>query len=869
MALGTWLAATKLTAPARRHDVLRRDRLLGGLRESLDRSRLTLVSAPAGAGKTTLLAELPHAFPEFHFCWLLLDTEDNDPTSFATALIASLQSVEFLRTDQELAPNEPRALITYVINRFAQSPDQRCALVLDDLHTITEPAVHKTLDYLLDHAPANLRVILATRHDPPLSLARRRARGEIKEIRLDDLSFTEAETGQLATECLGLNLNDEEVHLLHSRTEGWAAGLRLLATSLSHSPSGRNAVLQSGMQGSRRIFDFLAEEVLDQQPAELRQFLLETSILPRLRADVCNRVTGRKDSASVLEDLYRRNLYVVAADEHESSFRYHDLFADFLRERLRRERPDEWGALHLRAAQAENAASDRVRLLLVAEAWDEAAVVIEKIGPEYATRGFAVTLKRWIEALPAAVRNRHPRILYLLGQTVWTLTEFAEAQPYIEAALAAFRRANDHVGQSEALTALANSALMMNDLDKCRALLKEAMTYDLTPTSRVHLCAAAAWDAIYRQDWAEAMPYIDEVYERMEDRVAHSNTLATALSLFCEGIPGYLDKIEAVANRIQANLAPTEDLTTALFYQFRSAVKLHRGDFDGVLVDADRATEIAFRFGKVQLVTGSMFTSYAAVAGVRGDWAAMDHAAAQGCDDTRHGQIARNWRLHYLQFQARARLHSGDIEGLRKIYDMAMTPSPLDTPPTVAYRSEIRGMMRLAERQYAQAEQAFRDAMREEDGFQIPRAVASGRVMLAYTLLTRGRGDEAMEVLSPYLAESEQYNMPGRVMHHNPIIQPLLRYAHEHNIHRAFAEKVLDMFGAPLNVMEAAGGEALSDREMEVLRVMAEGLGNREIGARLFVSEATVKTHVQRILRKLDAATRTQAVTRARELMLI
>jgi LuxR family maltose regulon positive regulatory protein len=406
--------------------------LLEALDRSLNQSRVTLVSAPAGAGKTTLLSELPSAFPDIRFCWLLLDAEDNDPSRFTAALISSLQMARILTNDQEPAPNEPRQLVTFVINRIAERPDEPVVLVLDDLHVIQERTVHETLDYLLDHAPANLHIILATRHDPPMSLARRRARGEVGEIRLGELSFTEQETGTLATECLGLALRPDEVHQLHTRTEGWAAGLRLLATSLTQSPANRTTVLQSGMQGSRRIFDFLAEEVLDRQSDDLRRFLLETSILTRLRPEVCDALTGRTDSRHVLEDLYRRNLYVVAADEQETAFRYHDLFADFLRERLRRERPADWNTLHIRAAQAEIAPHDRLRHLLAAKAWDEAAAEIERIGPEYAARGFVVTLKRWIDELPADVRDRHPRLLYLLGQAVWTLSEFAEAYPYIE-----------------------------------------------------------------------------------------------------------------------------------------------------------------------------------------------------------------------------------------------------------------------------------------------------------------------------------------------------------------------------------------------------------------------------------------------------
>jgi ATP/maltotriose-dependent transcriptional regulator MalT len=247
----------------------------------------------------------------------------------------------------------------------------------------------------------------------------------------------------------------------------------------------------------------------------------------------------------------------------------------------------------------------------------------------------------------------------------------------------------------------------------------------------------------------------------------------------------------------------------------------------------------------------------------------MERWATDGLDEGKHGQITRNWRLHYLYLQARARWNQGHLEGLRKTYEDAVTPNPAEAPAARPYRFLIRGMLRLAERAYGQAEDALREALREEQAFRVTRAISSARTMLAYALLKRGQMDDAMEVFAPYLEDSAHWDVAGQLMRENPIVQPLLRHAHERNLHKAFAARVLELMGAPLDPLEASGGEALSDRELEVLRVMAEGLGNREIGERLFVSEATVKTHVQRIMRKLDAASRTQAVARARERMLI
>jgi LuxR family maltose regulon positive regulatory protein len=868
-ATAVWLAATKLAAPARRKDALVRPRLTEALAKALEHSPLILVSAPAGAGKTTLLADLPRAFPETIWSWLLLDAEDNDPSRFAAALVASLTNAGITIKEDSSRPGGARLSITAIINQIAQDGDRHFGIVLDDLHQIFEPSVHELLDYLINNLPPNLRVVVASRHDPPLGLPRRRARGEVAEIRLQDLSFSEDETRALANQCLGLNLTSQEVNLLHSRTEGWAAGLRLLATSLSQLPANRTALLQSDMQGSRRIFDFLAEEVLDRQEPDLRNFLLETSILTLRRPDVCDGLTGRHDSNRVLEDLYRRSLYVVAADEAETSFRYHDLFADFLRERLRRERPDQWAELHQRAARSETSPSNRLRHWLAAANWDAAAAEIEAIGPEYARRGFVHTLQRWISELPDEARLRRPRILYLLGHAIWTQSEFSQAQPYLEQALEGFRRNQDIVGQGETLVALANSAVMNNRFGESREMIREALALDLPDSGRVQLHSASAWDAIYRQDWPEALEHLDQVFQMLESGAAISNPMALMSVLFAMGLPGYTDRLESVCSAMLQRLSGPPDLAHGCYYMLNSAVLLNRGDMDGAYRDARKSFAIASDRGQILLLNVALSTNFRLTAAARGDWADMEAWSNDCLEHDKYGQIMRNWRLHSLYQQARARWHSGNLDGLRATYEEAMRPNPVEAPAARPYRYLIRGMLRLAERASAQAEQAFREALREEEGFRVTRAISSARVMLAYTLLLRGQVEESMEVFKPYLEEAEASNLTGYLTRENPLIIPLLRQAHQRNMHRAYAGHVLERLGAPLNAIEAAGGGSLSDRELEVLRVMAEGLANRDIAQRLFVSEATVKTHVQRIMRKLDGKTRTQAVARARGLMLL
>ena len=868
-ATATWLAARKIAAPARRQDALLRPRLLEYFAKASQHAPLILISAPAGAVKTTLLADLPQTLPDTIWSWLTLDTEDNDPSRFAAALVASVGHAGVPIEEDSSRPPEPRLAVTAVVNSISQDKSKQFALVLDDLHSITEPSVHALLEYLMDSLPPNMRIVMSSRQDPPLGLARRRARGEISEIHFQDLSFSEDETQALANECLDLNLTRQEVSQLHTRTEGWAVGLRLLATSLSQLPGRRSALLEGEAQGSRRIFEFLAEEVLDRQDPELRKFLLETSILSLLRPAVCDALTGRSDSRHVLEALYRRNLYVVASDEAETSFRYHDLFADFLRQRLRRERPDDWAELHRRAATSEISPSERLRYWLAAGEWDAAAEEIESLGPEYARRGFVVTLQRWISQLPDQARLDRPRVLYLLGHAIWTQSEFSQAQPYLEQALEGFRRKGDVVGQGETLVALANSAVMNNRPDESRDMIREALVLDIPDAGRVQLHSASAWGAIFRQDWTEARDHLDEVFQMLKSGAAIANPLALMSVLFAMGLPDYVNRLESLCTVMRLRLSGPPDLAHGCYHMFNSAILINRGDIEGAFADAQNAWSVAREPGQSLLLSAALGTNFWLIAAARGDWTAMETWSNDSLEHDRYGQVMRNWRLHSLYQQARARWHSGNIEGLRATFEEAMRPNPVEAPAARPYRNLIRGIVGLADHRLGEAEQSFRDALREEEGFKVTRAISSARVMLAYALLLRGKPEEAMQVFKPYLNDAEGFNLPGYLIRENPHVIPLLRQAHGRNFHRTYVAHVLELLGTPLTALDPAKGPSLSERELEVLLVMAEGLGNRGIAQRLFVSEATVKTHVQRILRKLDGKTRTQAVARARELMLL
>ena len=452
------LLTTKLYLPSARPNAVRRPRLVERLNDGLRlEHRLTLISAPAGYGKTTLLSEWIASNPSSPVergreregvASLSLDEQDNNAPRFWMYVIAALQTVTGKAFGQnalqmlEASPSSPtQTILTALLNDIAVLAD-KIILILDDYHVISNPVIHEGITFLLEHQPRQLHLVIATRADPPLPISRLRAREQLTELRVADLRFTPDETASFLNEAMGLRLTPDDVQTLEARTEGWIVGLQLAALSMQGRSDMRTFI--EAFTGSHHyILEYLADEVLQRQSESLQRFLMETCILTRMCAPLCNRVTARADSAEVLADLNRRNLFITPLDGAHFWFRYHHLFAELLSAHLQRSRANELPDLHRRAAQwyEENGyAGEAVHHALAAQDYQMASQMIVNNWRRLFHQGWVNATLQWLESLPPELVRRLPPLSIAYCWTLFARGDYGRIAPYLEQATQAFEQ---------------------------------------------------------------------------------------------------------------------------------------------------------------------------------------------------------------------------------------------------------------------------------------------------------------------------------------------------------------------------------------------------------------------------------------------
>ena len=424
------ILSTKLYIPMPRTNVVLRPRLIERLNAGLDR-KLTLISVSAGFGKTTLVSEWVAAC-ERPIAWLSLDEGDNDTTRFFTHLVAALKTIEenigesVVSSLNSTQQPSTESILTVLLNEITTIP-YKFVLVLDDYHVIDSKRIDDGLNFLLEHLPPQMHLVISTREDPQFHIGRLRARGHLTELRATDLRFTPSEAAAFLNQVMDLDLSTDEITALETRTEGWITGLQLAALSMQ----GRKdipAFIRAFAGDNRYVLDYLVEEVLQRQPDHVRSFLLQTSILNRLNGPLCDAVTGQNEGNTMLETLLRGNFFVVPLDDSRHWYRYHHLFAEVLFAHLREEQPDLVTTLHRRAStwyKQHGSVADAIRHALAAEDFAQAADLVELAWPEMRRSKQDATVLRWMKALPQELFHFRP---VLSVEYAWALLACGELE---------------------------------------------------------------------------------------------------------------------------------------------------------------------------------------------------------------------------------------------------------------------------------------------------------------------------------------------------------------------------------------------------------------------------------------------------------
>jgi len=902
------LLTTKLYVPPARPELVLRPRLVERLNTGLEQAdgfarKLTLISAPAGFGKTTLVtAWLQRLNPilqagqpgdaERSFTWFSLDENDNDPARFSIYLLAALQVIDPAIGQAAQAmlgapqPPPPEAFLTSLINDVAAT-SHPFFLILDDYHLIRTLSIHQQLAFLLEHQPPQMHLVVATREDPPLPLARLRARGQMVELRQADLRFTQAETAEFLGRVMQLELASADVTALQRRTEGWIAGLQLAALSLR----GRDDIQQcvQSFTGSHRyILDYLMEEVFQRLPAAVQDFLLKTSILERFSAPLCDAVrsegTGsseRGDSHQTLVALEQGNLFIVPLDESRQWYRYHRLFADLLRHRLEMEAsPSAVSELHRRASQwflAQGYLAEAVQHSLAGSDWEQAATLILDASKTMLQRGEVTTLLRWYQALPDGEVRAHPALCLEYSWVLILTGQIEAADAYLGLAYRAAQAAPaDQTAFLGAVTvAQAYAARTQGDdrgtielSQRALALLPQADS-DMRSVLAVNL-GIAHWNLGHL---AQAERALTEAHHAAQQSGNHYARL-TAL--------GFLGVIQATRGRLhqaaelyeqaigsEARLSPI-----ALAHNELSAVYYEWNDLEAAANHVQRGIELSQHSGNPEIQTGG-YRTLARLKQAQGDTsAALDalHKARQLAHENALSPLthARNAACQVL-----IALAQDDLATATRWAEQVTEDA--DACPFYPLLGLTPARLLLAQNERAAAaehlESCYATALRA--GWQF--GVVEVRVLQALAAPTPSA---ARAFLTEALTLAEPEGYVRTFVDKGAPMAVLLRDAASQGIAPAYVDRLLAALGmgddgdvgeAPpyAHRHSAALVEPLSDRELEVLRLLVAGQTNQEIALGLSVSINTVKTHLKHIYGKLGVNNRRQASAQAKKLGLV
>jgi LuxR family transcriptional regulator, maltose regulon positive regulatory protein len=870
------IARTKLTRPRLRRDVVERAPLLRALRMFALERRLTLVCAPAGYGKSTLLAQLCESLGDAaQSVWLALDVDDNDSNRLFLSLLAALRDVELewpvdpaaLVGQLDAGAAGARAALAGLVNALCSYEGERLLVVLDDLHRVTDASALALLDEIVGLLPPEVGFVIGTRIEPELSLARWRAGGELGELRMADLQFDEADA-QAFARSRGLADAGEFAREALPLTQGWAAGLQLVA--------GASAVAKAGPETARtrrHLFDYFAREVLAGLDPELRDFVLQTAVLPELTPALCRAVSGRADAHALLERLYRRNLFVSALDEALPALRLHDLFRDFLLAELERAAPHSLPELHARAAHAETLPQRAVAHWLQARRWGDALAAILECAEALLAEGGHATLARWLEQLPADVR-RLPEAHHVVGLCAWWGWNWLTAREHLERACAGYRGAGRQRHYVAALGLLGACCNALGELEAAALVLQEADALPLEARERVPFDSLHAWNALAGGRWPETSAWL----QTMAEHVARAPS--TVYPSVADMAHGHLVGLPGALPELHRLRALCRELRQREVTHWSSAVvaqgawiEFWRGDREAAQAALAQQRELQQRLPAALILVLSSLHLHAfhlALHGRHAEAARELHEALQTLETPEGRGLKVGWRRSYLHALARLHWMAQDAPALQALLPELLQPRSAAEWPVLDMGAALaRGRHALLCGQLALAEQALLEAVQQHERLRLPSFIGDPRVALALLHQQRGDAAAARASLQPVLDEALRDDAIGSLLiePREPLHRLLGLLPEDHRQHppmqallrRLTLWSAAEASPTAAQASDAAHWRGVTEREREVLALMARGLSNKLIARELDVSLHTVKRHVANVLGKLEVGSRGQA----------
>ena len=880
--------------------------------------KLTIVSASAGFGKTTLVSEWiasPWHRPPGQVCerpvaWLSLDEGDNDPTRFLTYFVAALQTIVanigagVLGVLQSPQPPPTESILTTLINEITTIPDN-FIFVLDDYHIIDSKPVDNALTFLLEHLPQQMHLVITTREDPDLPLARLRARGQLTELRAADLRFTPTEAAEFLNQAMSLQLSAEDIAALETRTEGWITGLQLAALALQGSLSMQghadtSRFIQSFTGSHRFVLDYLVEEVLQRQSEHIRSFLLQTAILERLSGPLCDAVTGRAGSSGMLETLERDNLFVIPLDDQRQWYRYHHLFAEVLLAHALEEQPGQIPVLHKRASawyEQNNLPAEAIRHALAARDFERAAGLIEKMYPAMDSTFQSAAWLGWVRKLPDEVVRARPVLSFDYARALMDSGEFESSKPWLK----------------EAEQRLEGSAEGMVVTDEAQFR-----------TLPVKIALARSNHAQVRGDIGGAVKYAELALELSPEEDSYSHAMAAVTLGMAYLSRGDLDRAQRALS-VWMNYC--QKVGNIIFVVATGAYLAEIIATQGRLREAERTYKHSIQLASthdqsVRHVTANLYLGLGLLCHEQGNQqAAAQHLSKSG--ELGEQTALMDWRYRWRLAQARLKVSEGDLETALDLLDEArrlyVRTSMPDLYPIDALK--VRVYLRQGALSEAQDWVRERDLSADDDlsylgefeHITLARVLIAqhqndplaGSVQEAIALLERllkaaeagGRMSSVIEIL---VVQALAFQAQGNVSQALASMERALTLAEPEGYVRIFVDegepvrsliekqsryqdktilgyvdKLLAAFARPTAIPQPKNNdlrsiviEPLSERELDVLRLLGTELSGPEIARELIVSLNTLRTHTKNIFNKLGVNNRWAAVHRAEELNL-